>query len=139
MFDAARNGDQALLLAAVDSGLPVNMTNAQGNTLLMLASYAGHAQLAQDLLSRGADPNRLNDRGQSVVAGAVFKGYDDVVQVLMRNGADPRMGQPTAIETAVMFGKGKALLDVLGAKEGDVREGVPLSPAVVNAAAQAGS
>jgi hypothetical protein len=32
MFDAARNGDSALLLAAVDAGLPVNLTNAQGSS-----------------------------------------------------------------------------------------------------------
>ncbi len=30
MFDAARNGDSTLLLAAVDAGLPVNLTNSQG-------------------------------------------------------------------------------------------------------------
>ena len=99
----------------------------------MLASYAGHVQLTQDLISRGADPNRLNDRGQSIVAGAVFKGHDEVVGVLMRNGADPRLGKPTAIETAVMFGKGKEMMDVLGAKEEDVGKDVPLSPGAVNA------
>ncbi|KAF8733223.1 hypothetical protein AX14_004041 [Amanita brunnescens Koide BX004] len=133
MFDAARNADSPLLLAAIDAGLPVNLTNAQGNTLLMLAAYSGHAQLAQDLLSRGADPNRMNDRGQSIVAGAVFKGYDEVVGLLMRHGADPRLGKPTAIETAAMFGRGKAILDVLGAKEGDVGQDVPLPPGAVNA------
>ena len=31
MFDAARNGDSTLLLAAVDAGLPTNLTNAQGH------------------------------------------------------------------------------------------------------------
>ncbi|KAF8327526.1 ankyrin repeat-containing domain protein [Amanita rubescens] len=133
MFDAARSGDSTLLLAAVDAGLPVNLTNSQGNSLLMLASYAGHAQLVQDLLSRGADPNRLNDLGQSMVAGAVFKGHDDVVGVLMRNGANPRIGRPTAIETAAVFGKGKETMDVLGAKEGDVGKDVPLPPSTVNA------
>ncbi|KAM6493745.1 hypothetical protein JOM56_010106 [Amanita muscaria] len=129
MFDAARNGDSTVL-SAVDAGLPVNLTNAQGNTLLMLASYSGHVDLTNELLTRGADPNRLNDRGQSIVAGAVFKGYDEVVNVLMKHGADPRLGQPTAIETAHMFGKGKDLLDVLGAKEGDISLDVPLSPSL---------
>ena len=86
-------------------------------------------QLTQDLLSRGADPNRLNDRGQSIVAGAVFKGYDEVVRVLVRCGADARLGKPTA-----MFGWEKAMLDVLGAKEGDIGQDVPLPPgaAVIN-------
>ena len=110
-----------------------SQARAAGNTLLMLAAYSGHAQLSQDLLSRGADPNRLNDRGQSIVAGAVFKGYDEVVRVLMECGADARLGKPTAIETAAMFGREKALLDVLGAKEGDIGQDVPLPPgAAVN-------
>jgi len=30
MFDAARSGDAPLLLQAIDAGLPVNLTNAQG-------------------------------------------------------------------------------------------------------------
>jgi len=30
MFDAARQGNSELLLAAVDAGLPVNLTNHQG-------------------------------------------------------------------------------------------------------------
>jgi hypothetical protein len=30
MFDAARNGDTKLLLAAIEAGLPVNLTNDKG-------------------------------------------------------------------------------------------------------------
>ncbi|KAI0263528.1 hypothetical protein BC834DRAFT_886069, partial [Gloeopeniophorella convolvens] len=68
MFDAAREGNTELLLAAVDAGLPPNLTNDKGNTLLMLAAYAGHVPLVRGLLERGADPNRLND-GAGAIAG----------------------------------------------------------------------
>ncbi|KAJ7578402.1 ankyrin repeat-containing domain protein [Mycena floridula] len=126
MFSAARDGGDSsqVLLAAIDAGLPVNLTNHKGNTLLMLAAYAGHTELANALLSRGADPNRLNDLGQAIVAGAVFKGHDDIVRALMAKGADPRQGTPTAIQTAHMFNK-KEVLQVLGAKEGDIGPDVP--------------
>ncbi|KIL69033.1 hypothetical protein M378DRAFT_70299, partial [Amanita muscaria Koide BX008] len=87
MFDAARNGDSTLL-DAVDAGLPVNLTNAQGNTLLMLATYSGHADLTNELLMQ----IRISS-SQSIIAGVVFKGYDEVVNVLMKHGADPRLGQ----------------------------------------------
>ncbi|KAH0835478.1 hypothetical protein J3R83DRAFT_9143 [Lanmaoa asiatica] len=161
IFDAARSGNAPLLLQAVDAGLPVNLTNAQGtypssppipiqdhdndndgnislywltampislrNTLLMLAAYAGHTDLTNGLLARNADPNRLNDRGQSIVAGAVFKAHDEIVRALVAAGADPRLGKPTAIETAHMFGR-KDLLEVLGAKEGDITKDVPTPP-----------
>ncbi|CDO76857.1 hypothetical protein BN946_scf185033.g54 [Trametes cinnabarina] len=127
MFDAARENNAELLLQAVDAGLPPNLTNDKGNTLLMLAAYNGHDALVKALLSRGADPNRINDQGQSPLAGAVFKGHDDVVRVLVENGADPRLGTPTAIQTARLFKKDN-LLKVLRATEEDLKEPVPSVP-----------
>lgn len=35
MFDAARSGDQDILLQAIDAGLPVNLTNAQGASFVL--------------------------------------------------------------------------------------------------------
>ncbi|KAJ3540191.1 hypothetical protein NM688_g6259 [Phlebia brevispora] len=126
MFNAARSGD-LVLLQAVDAGLPVDLTNDEGNTLLMLATYHGHVELSEGLISRGADVNRVNDRGQSPLAGAVFKGYDKVVQILKDAGADPRSGTPSAIQTARMFNKAD-VLKMLGANEEDMRDAVPLPP-----------
>jgi len=96
----------------------------------MLAAYAGHTSLARALLTRNADPNRLNDRGQSIVAGAVFKAHTEIVRDLVTAGADPRLGKPTAIETAHMFGR-KDLLEVFGAKEGDISEDLPTPPSAL--------
>jgi ankyrin repeat protein len=100
MFDLARSGETAELTAYVDRGVPVNMTDADGNTLLMMAAYHGHAELVTDLAERGADVDALNDRGQSPLAGAVFKGEDAVVHALVEAGADPDKGAPTAVECA---------------------------------------
>ncbi|KAI0643416.1 ankyrin [Trametes meyenii] len=127
MFDAARDNSSELLLQAVEVGLPPNLTNDKGNTLLMLAAYNGHADLVKQLLAKGADPNRTNDQGQSPLAGAVFKGFDDVVRVLVEHGADPRIGTPTAIQTARIFKK-QDLLTVMGATEDDLKEPVPSIP-----------
>ncbi|THH26881.1 hypothetical protein EUX98_g7309 [Antrodiella citrinella] len=124
MFDAARSGQTELLQAALTSGLPVNLTNDEGNTLLMLAAYAGHADITRILVERGGDPNRINDKGQSIVAGAVFKGHTEVVQILMGAGADPRQGTPTAIQTARVF-KRTEMYEVLGVKDEDLKEEVP--------------
>jgi ankyrin repeat protein len=103
MFDLARAGETAALTQYVDRGAPVNMTDANGNTLLMMAAYHGHAELVSDLAERGADVDALNDRGQSPLAGAVFKGEDEVVHALVEAGADPGHGSPTALETAEFF------------------------------------
>jgi uncharacterized protein len=102
LFDLARAGDTTLL-QYVDRGAPVDLTDATGNTLLMLAAYHGHAVLVTGLAERGGDVDALNDRGQSPLAGAVFKGEDAVVRALVEAGADPHKGSPTALETAVFF------------------------------------
>lgn len=103
MFDAARLGDTETLTSYIDRGVPVDMTEAAGNTLLMLAAYHGHPETVAALLERGADTDRLNDRGQSPLAGALFKGEDEVVRLLVDAGADLELGSPSARETAVMF------------------------------------
>lgn len=105
MFDAARGGDLATLTEYLDAGVPVNLMNGSGDTLLMLAAYHGHADVVKALLERGAEIDRLNDRGQSPLAGAVFKGAEAVVRALSEAGADPRHGHPTAMDTARMFGR----------------------------------
>ncbi|KAJ3818321.1 ankyrin [Lentinula raphanica] len=135
MFNAARAGDpDGVLLAAIEAGLPPNLTNHQGNTFLMLTTYTSPPSLAlplsRSLLLHGADPNRLNDFGQSILAGVVFKRLgserDDLVRLLMEHGADPRCGKPNAIEAVLMFvgeqggGMGKdGLLELFGATEED--------------------
>ena len=113
LFDMAREGDAASLAAYVDAGVPVNLTNDSGDTLLMLAAYHGHPEAVSVLVARGADVDRLNDRGQSPLAGAVFKGEDDVVRTLVGAGADPGGGHPTAVDTATMFGR-EDLLPLFG-------------------------
>lgn len=102
-FDLAREGDTALL-AYVDQGLPVNLTNPKGDTLLILASYHGHADLAAGLLERGADTERVNHRGQTALVAAVFKQAEPIVRALLAAGADPRGGSPDALATADFFG-----------------------------------
>ncbi|AQA24899.1 ankyrin repeats family protein [Rhodococcus sp. MTM3W5.2] len=110
VFGAAREGDAATIAAYVDAGVPVNLTNGAGDTLVMLAAYHGHVEVVQLLIDRGADVDRLNDRGQSPVAGAIFKGEEAVVRALAAAGADPNAGHPTAVDSAKMFGREDYLL-----------------------------
>ena len=104
IFNLARAGKTAAIAAHVDAGVPVNLTNDKGDTLLMLAAYHGHADTVAALLERGADPGRANDRGQTPLAGAVFKKEAQIVRALLEAGADPAAGQPSAADTAALFG-----------------------------------
>lgn len=109
VFDLARQGETEALAAYVDAGVPANLTNDKGDTLVMLAAYHGHDAAVEALLARGADANRANDRGQTPLAGAVFKGEDTVIRTLLAGGADPQAGTPSAADTARMFGKADLL------------------------------
>ena len=109
LFNLARAGGAAALAAYLDAGVPANLTNDRGDTLIMLAAYHGHAPAVQVLLDRGAAPGRPNDRGQTPLAGAVFKGEPEVVRALLDGGADPGTGHPSAIDTARMFGNDEFL------------------------------
>ncbi|MFB8211854.1 ankyrin repeat domain-containing protein [Streptomyces sp. NPDC056010] len=115
VFDLARAGDADALAAYVDAGVPANLTNDRGDSLLMLAAYHGHAAAVTALAARGADPGRANDRGQTPLAGAVFKGEEAVIRALLDAGADPAAGAPSAVDTARMFGKDD-LLELFGAR-----------------------
>ena len=102
-FELAREGDVGQLTAYVDAGLPVDLTNGSGDTLLILAAYHQHADLVRALLARGADHARLNDRGQSALAAAVFRQDAEVVTALLAAGADPTLGRQSALATATVF------------------------------------
>ncbi|MGI9017503.1 MAG: ankyrin repeat domain-containing protein [Euzebya sp.] len=102
LFDLARRGDAALL-DYLDAGAPVNLTNSDGDSLLMLAAYNDHAPLVEGLITRGADVDQPNDQNHTPLAGVTFKGFDRVALLLLRAGADPTAGSPNAIAMASMF------------------------------------
>ncbi|KAF1834442.1 ankyrin [Decorospora gaudefroyi] len=120
LFDLARTGDTTTLQQYVSAGIPKNLTNASGDSLLMLAAYHGHAATAKMLLEHGADANVLNGRGQSPIAGAVFKGFEEVVRVLFEGGADVGLGRPSAVECARMFRR-EGCLEMFGVEMGEGR------------------
>ena len=103
VFDLARSGATEELAAYVDAGVPVNLTNDKGDTLLILAAYHLHPETVGALLDRGADHSRANDRGQTALAAAVFRQSEETVSRLLAAGADPDAGGPSARATAVFF------------------------------------
>jgi ankyrin repeat protein len=103
LFDLARAGDTERLAAAVDAGVPVNLTNGSGDSLLMLAAYHNHPRTVAMLLARGADTARVNDRGQTALGAAVFRRSERSVGLLLAAGADPALGPRSALDIAEFF------------------------------------
>ena len=103
MFDLARTGVTDQLAAAVDAGIPVNLTNEAGDTLLILAAYHDHPDTVRALLERDADTARVNDRGQTALGAAVFRRSERAVTDLLAAGADPALGARSALDIARFF------------------------------------
>lgn len=104
----ARHGEIKPLQEMLDHGLPVNLANHEGNTLLMLAAYNEHPDTVQMLLKKGAEPDCRNDRGQTPLGGVAFKGYLSIAKMLLEAGADPlaRQGmEMTPLSFSKTFGR----------------------------------
>ena len=106
-LDFARQGKTEDLKAMLQAGMPVNLCDHKGNSLIMLASYNGNFETTVMLVDFGAEVDKKNDRGQTPLAGVCFKGYIDIVKVLVKAGANiyenNGMGT-TPIMFASMFG-----------------------------------
>ena len=104
VFDLAREGRAEELEALLDQGLPVNLTNAKGDTLLILAAYREQPDVVHALLQRGAALDRLNDRGQTALVSAVFRNNALITRMLIDAGADASLGSQTPAAVAAFFG-----------------------------------
>lgn len=109
MFDAARQGETEYLAAGIDQGIPVNLTNSKGDTLLNLAAYHEHVDTVAMLLERGADTERVSDMGFTALICAVFRGNEPITHLLLQAGARQDTGHQHAQAVAQEFGRTQVL------------------------------
>lgn len=119
-FNRARCGETDALGGMLRQGLPVNLRDRRGNSLLLLASYHGHLETARMLLKAGADVDLRNAKGQTPLGGVAFKGHLKLAELLLWHGADIHAdngGGLTPVMFASMFGPTEmvALLERHGA------------------------
>jgi ankyrin repeat protein len=105
VLDLAREGRTGPLLEMIQAGVSVDLTNARGDTPLILAAYREHPETVDALLQAGANTALLNNMGQTALIAAVFRGNEPIVRALLDAGADPALGAHTAIEVAQQFGR----------------------------------
>ena len=114
VFDLARRGETEALAAYVDAGVPANLTNDRGDTLVMLAAYHGHASA----VPRPPRPRRRGRPRQrprpDPARGSRLqgRGRGDPGAAGRRSRSRPREPPPPS-DTARMFGK-TDLLELFG-------------------------
>ena len=92
LLDAARGGDTARALAALDDreiGVDPNAAGPDGSTALHWAVYHGNAELVERLLFSGADVAARNEFGSTPIGEAATVGDARIIELLLAAGADP--------------------------------------------------
>jgi ankyrin repeat protein len=85
--DAARRGDVQAVSKLLNQGVAVDAKDETGETPLLSASLAGHADVATILVERGAKTSSRNDRGLTPLHGAAYAGNIETVRLLVQSGA----------------------------------------------------
>jgi hypothetical protein len=90
LWEAARRGDAAAVVKALDAGADVNARNPEcvGNTALHYAANHGWNATAELLLRRGADVHAKTNWGSSALHYAAKSGHLRICEVLLAAGAD---------------------------------------------------
>lgn len=126
-FQAVRDGDLNRLRPLVQKPEFANARNAQGATLLMVASLHASPAIMDFLLTQGADPKLSNPLGATAlhwIAGGPAE-YAAKTELLLQHGADPnatsQLGR-TPLTIAAAFPGNAAALRLLLAKGADPKK-----------------
>ncbi|MEC5184039.1 ankyrin repeat protein [Cryobacterium sp. MP_3.1] len=103
VFELARDGRTGPLGEMLDAGVPLDLVNGRGDSLLIVAAYGQHRETVQELLRRGADTAIVNGMGQTALACAVFRNNEPILVDLLTAGADPDLGSHSGIQIADQF------------------------------------
>ena len=90
LLSAARAGDVAAVVAALEAGAPVDRAEGDGMTALHWAAERGHSDVAARLVEAGADVQaRTRVGAHAPLHLAARRGSEEIVRTLLDAGADP--------------------------------------------------
>ena len=93
LLKAVEEGNTKRAVFYLDRGLDPNSTNADGNTILMIASRLGHLELVSTLVARKASLTRQSRSGDTALMMACLGGHLGVVKLLVSAGAPIEAGK----------------------------------------------
>jgi ankyrin repeat protein len=106
---AAHDGKIEIVRQAIESGVDVQSTDAQGHTALHMAAYNGHSEIVKLLLKNGSQLDRRDGEGKTALIHASSGPFADAVEVLLEAGADVDIADRgegfTALMTAASLGE----------------------------------
>lgn len=105
IHDAAKKGDTAAIVAALDAGADVNEPDKFATPLYYVVSRQ-HVDAAELLIARGADVNAGPKVSGPPLKPAVAKSNIELITLLLKHGADPNVavGKQTVLHEAVRHG-----------------------------------
>jgi ankyrin repeat protein len=83
---AVNEGDARTVSALLSQGLEPDSTDADGNTVLMIASRLGHKEVVEVLIGR-AHVTRISAHGDTALNYAALAGHLEIVKLLVEHGA----------------------------------------------------
>lgn len=90
IFSYTRHGRGNDVERLLDKGIPVNVRDMNGSTILIIACQNGNKRLAKIALRRGGNINVQNYKGNTPLHYCYNYGYGDQLgQYLISKGADP--------------------------------------------------
>lgn len=110
-FEAALNGDTALVMSVIKSGISVNQKDPEGRTALMYASYNGHNELVSMLIKKGADVNIRDKYGRTALMMAASGPFSETVKILLESNAWPDLVDNEEHFTALMYAAAEGQMD----------------------------
>lgn len=108
IYDAAQYGGLNAVEKYINHGVPADQKNADSKTPLFIVCerFDERLEIAEFLLSRGANARACNKYRQSALLAASEKGHVEIVKLLLKNGASPQTSDLTgmfAIHAAAMY------------------------------------
>lgn len=89
MFSYARHGRCEEIEKMLNKGIPVDVKDNYGNTLLTIACQNGNKRVAKAVLRRGANINARNLKGNTPLHYCYHYGYADTLgEYIISKGAD---------------------------------------------------
>lgn len=113
MFQAARLNDQVQVQNLLTRGLDPDLSDPDGNTLLMEAAKEGASDVFRLLVEAGAKLTNRNQYGDDALMLAALKGRLELVEALLNRGVVPNRPGWNALIYAAMNGHDEVVRTLL--------------------------